>query len=194
MSRHWQSPAIFYLLFLQTMILSLLIRADLIILIWYTVMLSGYSGGPKWSWVLSRSNNLWPMLILHALLVLVLFSLNGLDEMEAINIQFSHHEWKYVQPDKAKSTTEQDTTTFYFHLDLLGLICIATDTTGYYHDYCFVLLVTLNGTGMTHEEMRVKKSRMKVSLKEAKSIFPFFPPTPCLPTLGLGEVMRALAL
>lgn len=48
---------------------------------------------------------------------------------------------------------------------------------------------------MVHEDMRVKKSRVKVSIQEAKSMFLcFFPPTPCLPTLGLGEIMRALAL
>lgn len=47
---------------------------------------------------------------------------------------------------------------------------------------------------MAQEEMRVKKSRVKVGTQEAKSMFFLFSPTPCLPTSGLVEIMRALAL
>lgn len=47
--------------------------------------------------------------------------------------------------------------------------------------------------GVTHVELRVRKSRVKVGTLEAKSIF-IFSPTPCLPTLDPQKIMRAMAL
>lgn len=59
------------------------------------------------------------------------------------------------------------------------------------------LLCSSHDPQVAEEEVGVKKRGVKVSAQEAKSIFyfAFFPPcTSFLPTSGLVEIMRALAL